>query len=781
MTIYLLEDFNKYSNRILKLDDISNLQDKICGTYQNINFVENDGVSAEIILNRNILEASNPDYLMAVGSTGKETDSSWFITSATRLRTGQVKYQLRRDLLRDNWDSIKASQLFISKGYVSNSNPLFFNKESINVNEILTNYRSIRDDTLVSWLVAYVSKGAVPSENTNVIKFGNSMAIPYDAAFTTLDQAKEAISAGKQFVSWKAQSPTFVIYDTTIKLYYTVTVNLVHNTVGIVELVSPTDTEILYSFKTTVEAVRNNTSAIITAFTTNVVDSYGTTNNALSIKQSYNEKTIKIGTNYYSSTILLDETTVTKGSGYIEGTSLITSLMKAISATNMGRVYVNRLGIYTINYSLKDISTETDSLTYVNKSHTLGASYDIICCPYLGTRPEYKQDIIAAIDDGNQYVLDSDLCLDLFSNLSTYLGSSYVYDVQLLPFCPIPGLTHYVNHNPERIVINVDQIADSVILSTSKKACLICSRSFQRSFSITEVFDTYGKKSDYVTHKYKLVANNYSSELEIDPTKNGGITKLHIQMTCLPYQPYINIHPEYNYLNGIDNDDNRGLILGGSFSISQLTNAWTEYQYNNSNYSQIFESQLAYQKYQQNMNMWASGISAVPNAIGTGVSTGLLMSAVPGAGAFGAVTGGIAGAASLGAGIADLAKQNEMNAKANQYMTTQYELNIGSVKAKPSTLSKITAYNISTKVFPMIYTYTCTDTEQTMVDNYFKYNGMTINTCGKLEDYVDPTNETFVSARIIRWNDTSSTQSDYNYLNNINTELQEGVYITWQA
>ena len=179
--------------------------------------------------------------------------------------------------------------------------------------------------------------------------------------------------------------------------------------------------------------------------------------------------------------------------------------------------------------------------------------------------------------------------------------------------------------------------------------------------------------------------------------------------------------------------------------------------------------------------MWASGISAVTSAIGTGVNTGLMMSAVPGAGAFGAVTGGIAGAASLGAGIADLAKQNEMNARANQYMTTQYELNLGNIKAQPSTISKITSFNVNTKLFPMIYTYTCTDAEQTMVDNYFKYNGMTINTCGKLEDYVDPTSETFVSARIIRWNDTSSTQSDYNYLNNINTELQEGVYITWQA
>lgn len=181
------------------------------------------------------------------------------------------------------------------------------------------------------------------------------------------------------------------------------------------------------------------------------------------------------------------------------------------------------------------------------------------------------------------------------------------------------------------------------------------------------------------------------------------------------------------------------------------------------------------------MNMWASGISAVTSAIGTGVNTGMLMSAVPGAGAFGTALGVGAGVASLGAGIGDLIAQKDMNNKANQYMTTQYELNLGNVKAQPSTISKITAYNINTKLFPMIYTYTCTEQEQTMVNNYFKYNGMTINTCGKVEDYVDVNNETFVSARIIRWNDTGSTQSDYNYLNNINTELQEGVYVTWQA
>lgn len=180
------------------------------------------------------------------------------------------------------------------------------------------------------------------------------------------------------------------------------------------------------------------------------------------------------------------------------------------------------------------------------------------------------------------------------------------------------------------------------------------------------------------------------------------------------------------------------------------------------------------------MNLISSAISGVSSAISTTASTAALASAVPGAGAFGAVAGGITGAASLAGLGADLAIQNSMNQKANEYMTTQYQLQLGNIQAKPSTLSKVTAFNLSTKLYPMVYEYTCTDAEQEMVDQYFKYNGMTINAAGKIEDYVEKNTETFVSARILRWSDTASTQSDYNYLLNINSELQEGIYVTWQ-
>lgn len=76
MVIYLLKDYNKYSNRRLITTDLADVQDKICGIYQNINFVEKDGVNTDIILNRNILEATNPDYLMAVSSTDGEYSSN---------------------------------------------------------------------------------------------------------------------------------------------------------------------------------------------------------------------------------------------------------------------------------------------------------------------------------------------------------------------------------------------------------------------------------------------------------------------------------------------------------------------------------------------------------------------------------------------------------------------------------------------------------------------------------------------------------------------------------
>jgi hypothetical protein len=120
--------------------------------------------------------------------------------------------------------------------------------------------------------------------------------------------------------------------------------------------------------------------------------------------------------------------------------------------------------------------------------------------------------------------------------------------------------------------------------------------------------------------------------------------------------------------------------------------------YNNANYSQLFDSQIAYQEYQNKMSLISSGISSVSSAISTGATVGTGLSIMPGTGAFGAVAGTIAGGVSLAAGIADLAVQKDMTKKAIEYETEQYNLSLGNIKSQPSTISKITAFNINSLV-----------------------------------------------------------------------------------
>lgn len=75
MTIYLLSDYNKYSDRILKNDDISDLSSYICHTATKINFSEGDGVSTTIVLNKDMLDPRNPDYLIACAEYAYEKES----------------------------------------------------------------------------------------------------------------------------------------------------------------------------------------------------------------------------------------------------------------------------------------------------------------------------------------------------------------------------------------------------------------------------------------------------------------------------------------------------------------------------------------------------------------------------------------------------------------------------------------------------------------------------------------------------------------------------------
>lgn len=777
MTIYLLSDYNKYSDRILKNDDISDLQSYICYTATKINFSEGDGVSTTIILNKDMLDPRNPDYLIAHREYSYEKESRWFILSANKLRTGQTEYQLRRDLIHDNLDFVKNSTLKVNRGYVGLDSPYIYKAEDISVNELLTSRTPLIDDTGFSWAVAYIAKkGSTVDESsswdTKEVAFGSAGVNAYET-FSSYDEFKSKYYAGKTYVSSIITRVPFRVMIAGAGTYNQYTA-ITNETLGTSEFSGSSKYTYLFTTNSTGKmpsklnetnmsaTIRKNLDSISKSSYNSIISNYGGGN------------VVKIGDVLYNITYQASKTELLSKTYSGISDPIVLEALSEMGETpsdyhDGGTIYVT-YAKETIDFKLEVISWKADTLTLSTTRHmTRDAQYDIVFAPY--KHNEFTE---------TQYSPDS--CKNLIENLSVYLGTSCVYDAQLLPYCPVD----WIDVDAMSGDIRLEHLVEGVdyTISTNGTAILFYADTANRSFIISkdlgDYIDPMKSKVDYVTKKYTMVSPNFSSEYHVPAYENGGVDFIHVDQTLLPYSPWIKLHPRFAHLNGANLEDNRGLILGGSFNLTMLTNAWSEYVYNNANYSQLFDSQIAYQKYQNKMSLISSGISAVSSAISTGTAVGTGLSIMPGTAAFGAVAGTIAGGVSLAAGIADLAVQNDMNKKSIEYETEQYNLSLGNMKAQPSTISKITAFNINSLIWPVLNVYDCTDEEKSQVEKYFDYNSYRLDVIGKISDYVKHSDDyTFISGSLLRTNQEVSgvTQGDYNYISNINSELQQGIYM----
>lgn len=87
-------------------------------------------------------------------------ESRWFITEVIRTRGGQYEIHLKRDTIADHFDSLFSSPAFIKKGHVSDDNPFIFNDEGVTVNQKKSNQEPLMDGSGSAWLVGYMPKGA---------------------------------------------------------------------------------------------------------------------------------------------------------------------------------------------------------------------------------------------------------------------------------------------------------------------------------------------------------------------------------------------------------------------------------------------------------------------------------------------------------------------------------------------------------------------------------------------------------------------------------------------
>ena len=260
------------------------------------------------------------------------------------------------------------------------------------------------------------------------------------------------------------------------------------------------------------------------------------------------------------------------------------------------------------------------------------------------------------------------------------------------------------------------------------------------------------------------------------------MSSFNIDYTYLPYRPYIHIAPVWsvNGIYGKDFNDAKGLICGGDFSISYLSDEWVNYQVQNKNFQDIFdrgtqnlETNYKYQRIQS----VASMITGTLTGAGAGAASGKFVGGGPVGIAAGVAVGG---AASAVGGALDLKIQKELHNEAMDYRADLFNMQLDNIKALPDTLTKVTAINENNKIFPFIEIYDCTDKEKEAVANKIAWNGMTVGVIGKISDYInnswsygDITDKGYIKGQVIR---LEGIADDTHMLNAIANELNKGVY-----
>ena len=420
--------------------------------------------------------------------------------------------------------------------------------------------------------------------------------------------------------------------------------------------------------------------------------------------------------------------------------------------------------------------------------------FKMFCMPYA--------DLTCYVDNGadanpryTYYPVSKDVNIIIAMSLAKSFGSANIFDVQLLPYCPlrtangvlrflpdasgvnegkfnITNLTHLYKEDENDTEHTVKMYTKIVKNDESNVASLIfwCDQN-KFSFDITKSLplpDTAMEiKVKNETEIYRLCSPNYSGQFEFNPMKNGGVTKFNVDCMYQPFSPYIHINPDFGNLYGQDFDDSRGLILSGDFSLPQETSAWANYVQSNKNYQQIFNRQIENMEFNNRIAMTSQVVSAL-----TGTGQGAV------AGSFlGGPIGTAVGAAASGiGGLADTIILGMQQKETLDYTKDQFGYQLGNIKAMPNSISKTNPFTNNNKIFPVLEYYTCKDVEKQALKDKLKYNGMTVMRIGKIKDWL--TDEyTYIKGKLIE----IEIDDEYHTVVEIAQEIDKGVRIKTPA
>lgn len=844
--LYYLENFNSYYNRTIKRAtdrDLSSFMDFVLKVDSDFNFNPNDHVSTKIVVNYiyyengieyNIDDERNIDYIL-VSEDNQTVKSKWFVTDRVRNLGGQWSLTLRRDLISDYYNIIRESPIFVEKGWLNNSNRLIYNSENMSFNQIKKNEVLLKDVTNTPWIVGYLGNdylesGALKKEEGNFNVYFNrdiSRSASYSASYSEYNSLARL---GTLYTGAKTtnQDLQFVVECTNFNEGH-----LLSDRTGFVEYTTNNSNLVCEQYAKDIMTLAYYLPT--TRSTEKFYISIATMGDYIPTYQQNLEDVKKLDGK------LVKNTDEDAGNGspeffYIKLTGTGTVSKRVIPPVN-SNLYKqvqnhiqkqvqdcppgaygsvdpekwywnnsaeNRFSIYVPvqSYTLS-VSTEpptlkcrtsignyiggSDNPTSVSTKQRLqDAPYTMFCMPYYDTTVRLSADSTFVAEGKVNYEMAAAISTDLGGGVQ---GQSYIYDLQLLPFCPIAEIyndegeidIYNANLNPNCYSIITSE--DSLGAYPSTNNCgiaLYCkSSSFSGTITLDEAITLPAEPLDFKvaneTQFVRLVSPNYAGAFEFKPTSNGGCSIIEFNCTYKPYQPYIHLNPLFNpdYLYGSDWNDNRGLICGGSFSIPQTTEAWKNYQIQNKSYMDSFNRQIENMEInnavQREREIWSAVAGSVGGAAGGAVTGGYI-----GGGPIGAAIGGaVGGVAAIAGGIRDIQLADKLRAEALDYTKDQFGYSLQNIKALPNTMSRTSAFDINNKLFPFLEYYGCFEEEEKALKNKLKYNGMTIMVIGYIDEYIRPNDISYFKGQLIRFEGSAENHEIVEIAN----ELNKGVFI----
>lgn len=789
MDIYLLS-YNNYYNRQYKHEEnLSAYLSYVVYQVAGVNtWVNGDGVDNSWRTGIIDSDISAADYLLTC--SGADILGRWFIVEKNEISKNRYVLTLRRDLLGESLPIIENDAFFAERCILPDTSPYIYNAEDFRVNRIKRKETPIKDKTGVPWIIGYFNKeieskpitgnldataditvdslqnwtfyeyisnpfnGFCPDEAVNLTLYWANVEYSYAAIPNWIIYEESSYERKSTGSTWRQN-----VYSTPKREFNRNFANgYLYNREG-----CPTLAQVLSALPQNICA-----SAIRTAM--NIKSDSETKSlyalNGAVIHETNSNKYYKI--NIISSSQQLSETInnlETSRDGVSTINAICTNQLKGL--LNVGletqrNLFTMRANVTQSFVTLEDITASVATLSYsipTGHRNTEDAPYDILAIPYgvfNGT--------------GNEKLAMSAInALIATYNVGT---SSPVFDVQLLPFCPL------FETDPTKLTVDIDYVQIKGPHSESLGNVYFSSRStFALSLPLDTPVSVQNPKIENICDIYRLVSPNYNGQFEFTAAKNGGLSVINVDATYIPFNPFIRIAPAFGGLYGTEFKDARGLICGGDFSLPIITSAWVSYQQNNKQYQNIFDRQIKNIEFTQEQQRIQERWNAATGAVSGGMQ-GAQMGAA--AGPWGAVAGAVIGAGASLAGASLDQYYNELaRREAIGYTKDVHRLNLQSIEAQPDSLARTTAFNATNKIFPILEYFTCTDEEKKAVAKSISENSMRagfVTTIAEIArnhwSYGDLEDRGYISGKLIR----TSLNEDPHYLTALNDELLIGFY-----